>query len=268
MKKFTALMTLMLWMSAPAAHSQPQRIVSLNPCLDALLVELAEPQQIAALSHYSSAASATSIPLALAARFPQTAGTAEDIILRQPDLVLGSIYETPQLQAALARYHIPFRAFDIANTVEASIAQINAIAARTGHPEKAEALTGRIRAALDAPGQPRAPLDAVMYGSGGLVLGTGTLTADLMARAGLRNVSAAYGIQAWGQLPLEKLVRQPPAVLIRAVPDGGRADRLLSHPILAHLPGPQRTFPASTLNCGGPSIIPAMHALARIRRSL
>mgnify|MGYP000355960308 CR=1 FL=1 len=57
---------------APAAHggtdgsaahggTDGPAFVSLNPCLDALLVEIAAPRQILALSHYSRDASSSSL---------------------------------------------------------------------------------------------------------------------------------------------------------------------------------------------------------------
>jgi iron complex transport system substrate-binding protein len=36
---------------AAAAHAAPRRVVSLNPCLDGVLIALADPGQIVALSH-------------------------------------------------------------------------------------------------------------------------------------------------------------------------------------------------------------------------
>jgi iron complex transport system substrate-binding protein len=37
----------------PRTPTAPRRIVSLNPCLDAILLDVADPGQITALSHYS-----------------------------------------------------------------------------------------------------------------------------------------------------------------------------------------------------------------------
>ncbi len=53
---------------APAREAAPAapRIVSLNPCTDAVLVEVADPQQILALSSYSSDPASSSMDLAVA----------------------------------------------------------------------------------------------------------------------------------------------------------------------------------------------------------
>ena len=50
-------------------------IVSLNPCSDAILAEVAEPAQLLAISHYSHDPRASSMPLVKARRFRATAGT-------------------------------------------------------------------------------------------------------------------------------------------------------------------------------------------------
>ena len=57
---------------APAREAAPAQpsIVSLNPCTDAVLVEVADPVQILALSSYSSDPNASSMDLAVARRFP------------------------------------------------------------------------------------------------------------------------------------------------------------------------------------------------------
>ena len=51
-----------------AAAGDPHRIVSLNPCLDVILVHVADRAQIAAISHYSHEPSSSSIGPAGGAR--------------------------------------------------------------------------------------------------------------------------------------------------------------------------------------------------------
>ncbi len=266
MKIISALVLLLLTFSAAA---KPMRIISLNPCLDAILVKVATPQQIAALSPYARKPQSTALPLGLALQFATTRGTADDIILRSSDLVLGSIYETPQVRRALKKYDIPLELYDIANSVDENYGQIRSIAALTGNPHLGAALIANIERALEASAAPPSArkIKTLVYRSEGLVLGTGTLTAELLDRTGFANASESYGIKAFGILPLEKLVLRPPELLLRARHQGSRS-RLLYHPILNKAQIPARDFSARSLNCGGPSIIDAASALAKIRRSL
>jgi iron complex transport system substrate-binding protein len=265
-KQLSALFLLLLSVSAVG---KPMRIVSLNPCIDAILLEVAEPSQIAALSFYSSDPAATSISITRAAAFKIARGTAEDTILLKPDLVFGSIYETPQLRSVLLKYHIPITLYDITNTLSSSFEQIRDIAAKVGRPQKGAELIQKIEASLRATKAPasRPKIASLIYRSEGLVLGSGTLTEALLTHTGFQNTSKTYGIAAYGTLPLEKLVRSPPALLLRAT-DATANSRILSHPILAKMKIAMRDIPARQLNCAGPSIIEATQTLARVRKSL
>src|SRR4051812_31262069 len=88
-----------------AALAAPKRIVSLNPCLDAALVALADRDQIAAVSHYARDPYSSSIPQ-IAATLPITYETAEEIIALSPDLVLVSGHSAAPTRNALARLGI------------------------------------------------------------------------------------------------------------------------------------------------------------------
>ncbi len=256
---------------AGQALAAPQRIVSLNPCTDAMLVEIADPSTIAALSFYSRDPASTSIPLATAQRFASTSGTAESILRLSPDLVIGSSYTPPQTRVVLAKFGIDYVAIDQPNTVAESVAQIRQLASRLEAKNRSENLVARIQQAARLIRARK--ISALVVRHEGLVLGTGSLTADLMARAGFDNVSARYGIAAWGALPLEKLLRTPPPVLLRAQTtrgDRARGESLLTHPALLKIAGKTQTrvLPSTLLNCGGPTIIPAMQKLRALRESV
>ena len=87
---------------AAARDARPMRIVSLNPCLDAILLRLAEPARVAALSHYARD-SRTSAVAAEASSFPFTYETAEEIVALRPDLVLASRHTAIATRNALER---------------------------------------------------------------------------------------------------------------------------------------------------------------------
>ena len=53
-----------------ATAREPRRVVSLNPCLDVILVHVADRAQIAAISHYSHEPSSSSIGPAGATLIP------------------------------------------------------------------------------------------------------------------------------------------------------------------------------------------------------
>ncbi|WP_029623650.1 ABC transporter substrate-binding protein [Sphingomonas sp. PAMC 26617] len=251
---------------ASAAPARPPRIVSINPCIDAVLVRIADPAQIAGISHYSQDPRATSIPLGVANRFRATSGTAEEVVALRPDVVLTGPHTEPATVAALKRLHIRLVQFTVPESVAESVVQVRDIAAATGHVERGVALAARITAAA-TPAR-ATPLPALIWQSGGLVPGSGTLPDELLRRAGFRNMSAAYGLKKWDVLPLEYLIAQPPRVLLSVAAAEAGEDRLTAHPAVRRLARriTVAPYPARLMNCGGPTIIDAMARLKQVRR--
>ncbi|MGY6550303.1 MAG: ABC transporter substrate-binding protein [Erythrobacter sp.] len=256
--------------AAPAA-ARHNRIVSINPCVDAVLVEVAEPQQILAISHYSQDARASSIPLPLARRFRATSGTAEEIVALRPDLVLAGAHVSPSTIAALGRLGIPVQTFGVPANVAEATAQVRAIAQAAGQQGRGAALITRIDEAVAAAQQQAAlagsPVPALIWQASGLVPGQNTLADELLRIAGFRNMSAEYGLKRWDVLPLEHLSARPPRVLLT---DRIQGDRMTNHRVLANLAGrmTRAQFDERLLSCAGPVMIRALGRLAQVRASL
>nr|WP_237438278.1 ABC transporter substrate-binding protein [Alteraurantiacibacter buctensis] len=258
---------------APSSEPEPPlaarpTVVSLNPCTDAILVQLADPAQVLAISHYSHDPRASSMPVAQAARFTATRGSVEDVLALQPDVVLGSSFTDPATASAFARLGLPLERFGVAGTVAESRAQIRQIAALVGHPRRGEALIARIDRALAqaAPPPGAGPVSAVVWQADGLVPGEQTLIVDLLQRTGFANHAAHQGLGQADRLSLEQLLTKPPRVLL-TINEG--PDRMRSHPALASLASTQRhRLDPRLLYCGGPTIIAAVERLAQVRRRL
>jgi iron complex transport system substrate-binding protein len=249
------------------------RIVSTNPCLDAILVELVPPARIAAISHYSQDPRATSMDLGAARRLPATAGTAEEVIALRPGLVLASSFTQPATLAAYRRLGLRVEVMSIASTIAENRAQIRALAHAVGAPARGEALVARIDRAVAAAAPPDGARPSMLLWLGGsnLVNGQGTLIDEMLVRAGFRNASADYGVRFTGGLPLEHVVARPPDVVM--TPTGaisGDEDAKRASLRTRALRGRARVadFPPNLFYCGGPSIVPAMERLAAIRRQV
>ena len=94
---------------------RPERVVSLNPCVDVMLHALADRRQIAAVSHYSHDLSSSSLgPAGLT--LPFTYGTAEEVLVLDPDLVLTSPYASPATMIALRRRGLRLETFGLPDT--------------------------------------------------------------------------------------------------------------------------------------------------------
>lgn len=242
----------------------PGKIVSNNPCVDAILAEIAAPGQVGAVSAWSHHADSGSASLDWARALPAIGASAEEIIAARPRLALiGSFGNAAPLVTAGIRH----AAFGVPISVEESRRQIGDIASAIGRVEAGARLTEKIDLAL-RPEPSRQAKDvpaAIIWLSGGFVPGKGTLQDELLARAGYRNASAMYGLRQWEVLPLETLIRQPPDIIFTPLSERGDAGRALAlrHRVLAQLrPAPRViAFPDRLLNCGGPTIIEAMGVL-------
>ncbi|MCP5397257.1 MAG: ABC transporter substrate-binding protein [Sphingomonadaceae bacterium] len=252
----------------PAQHthqtSDQPTIVSLNPCSDAILAEVADPAQILAISHYSHDPRATSMDLATARRFAVTGGTVEEVLALRPDVVVASAFIDPAARLGFERLGLKVETLGMVGTVEESEAQIRQLAALAGHPERGEALIARIEAALSANRGEGETIPAVLWQPGGIVPGEGQLVDGLMRNAGFASHSAARGMAQAEYLSLESLLAAPPEVLLVA-----GQERMQTHPALDAVPQMQRAdYAPSLLYCGGPTIIRAAERLGEVRRRL
>ncbi|MEO9131120.1 MAG: ABC transporter substrate-binding protein [Sphingomonas sp.] len=276
MQKLLPVALLLAGCSAPvkphASGGAPLRIVSTNPCADAMLVELVSPDRIAAISHYSQDPAATSMPMDVANRFATTAGTAEEVIALNPDLVLTSSFTPASTRNAYDRAGLKTLLLDSPTTIAASQAQIAQVAAAVGEEKRGRALHGRIDRALasalpqPAPGKNPQP-SALLFINGSLASGSGNLLDELLTRAGFRNAAADYGLAFTGNVPIETIAAHPPRVIL--TPGPSRTAALRARVLAATRAGTtEAIFPRALVNCGGPTIIPAITHLAAIRRQV
>ncbi len=258
---------LMVAACAPAAadeagtqHPTPKpKIVSLNPCLDAILVDVASPAQVLALSHYSRDPGSSSIPAAVAARYGVTGGTAEEVIALRPDLVLASIYLPQPTRAALERAGLTVATFGSPTSVAESAAQVREVARLAGQPAAGEALAATIS---QSPSQTRPALSALLWQPGEIVAGENTLIAELLRAEGFASHAAARGLKQADPVRLESVLADPPQVLLVAGDAPGQRHPLLGTAMKAmHV----AALDPSLIYCGGPTIPKARARLRAIR---
>jgi iron complex transport system substrate-binding protein len=251
---------------APAGPTQPRSdgaptIVSLNPCLDAILVEIAAPDQVLALSHYSRDPGSSSIPAEVATRYGMTGGTAEEVIALQPDLVLASIYLPQPTRSALERAGLRVETFGSPTTIGQSIEQVRNVAALAEAEARGEALVRRIATPANRP--EGAPISALLWQEGEIVAGEQTLIAELLREEGFTSHAAARGLQQADRVSLESLLADPPALVLVAGDAPGQR-----HPVLAGALKTTTTiapFDPALLYCGGPTIPKVRARLRAIR---
>jgi iron complex transport system substrate-binding protein len=270
----TSVLGMLAFVSA-VVHAQsgphPQRIVSLNMCVDSILIELVSHDRIAALSHYARDPQRSTIAN-IAQHLPITYETAEEVVALRPDLVLTSRHSAIATRNALKRVGIRFELFDVPNSIQGSLEQVRQVAHLVGADREGEAMVARIQQALDAAKLPvgEPPLDAAIYQPGGLSAGADTVVGELMQLTGLQNIAARYGVTQYRPLPLEVLVSSPPDVLLVGETAPGsqmQAERVVQHRALRALGArmSREVFPARYLYCAGPTMIDAAASLVQAR---
>ncbi len=257
---------------APIAVGQGSRptLVSLNPCSDAVLAEVADPAQVLAISHFSHNPASSSMDLAVARRFRVTSGSLEEVLALHPDMVIADQFLAPGSAEAMRAQGISLVRLPIALTIDESRVQVRQLAQLAGHTERGGALITRIDAALArATPEPGAlPISAVVWQGGGIVPGPNSLIGELLHRTGFRSLSAARGMKQADMLPLEAMLADPPQVILAAGNPRSQEDRLLSHPALASLKTTRRErLDPALVWCGGPTIARAAERLAAVRRA-
>jgi iron complex transport system substrate-binding protein len=258
----------------------PGGIVSNNPCIDAILAEVAAPGQIAAVSAYSHDPDSGSAPIIWARKLPALGTSAEEIIAAKPKLLLTGNFSAGGTNAALAKAGVTLIGFGVPATVEESVAQVRAVAKAIGRAEAGERLAARIEEAITQncfqrtarpelvegsyfPNSGRQEtkttlrqaqgercdwpvgdkyLSAIIWQGGGFVAGKGTLQDELLTRTGYTNASDQYGLRQWDILPAETLLRNPPDVIFMPATASGEEGRGLSARVklLRHVKGKAR----------------------------
>ncbi len=257
--------------AADVGERQRPTIVSLNPCSDAVLAEVADPAQVLAISHYSQDPASSSMDLAKARSFRAVSGSVEEIAALSPDVVVAGSFLAPSTRSALDDLGIRVVTVPIATDVADSKAQVMQLARLVGNEHAGALLNARIDSALARalPQEASARPSALVWQAGGIVPGHYTLVADLLERTGFSNLAVTWGMRQADYLPLEQVVADPPAVIFSAGDKRSAEDRQLSHPALSALKGTRvYRFDPSLLWCGGPTIVRAVDRLAVIRGSL
>ena len=211
---------------AGAAEAAPRRVASLNLCTDELLLLLAAPGQIVSVTHLSQSQAET--PLwQQARRYRRNDGSLVSVAALKPDLVLtmgGGARDRGRIAARLGIRTLDVPYPQTVGDVEKAVASV---AAALGRGEAAQPVLARL-VALRA-SAPKRSTDAVWLGGGGRSVGAGSLGAQWMALAGLKQ-RALIG----DRITLEQLLVRPPAVLLRSNYRAGQysgEQRWLSHPL-------------------------------------
>jgi iron complex transport system substrate-binding protein len=255
---------------ARGADAEPlPRVASINLCADQHLLALADPEQILSVS-WLAADPEESLLAKEAQRHLKNYGTAEELLELAPDVVLAGTYTSPFTRTLLRRVGV--RVVEL--EPEASVADIErnvrVVAAIVGQAERGERVVAALRAEVRALEANRPPhrVTAVIVRPGGFTVGADSLANELLALAGLANVAAERGLDRWGSLSMEALLRSAPELIVLTgyrSTQPSLANAVLEHPALARLGATARTVTVHTAlwACGLPGSIEAAALLQR-----
>lgn len=200
---------LALYIGALAFAGAPMRVVSQTVGTDEMLMALADPGQIAALSVLSRDPDFCS-DATKAAKLPQLGASDAEAILRfRPDLVLMASFTKAETIAQIRRAGVPVLVMDHFDTLEDTYADLRIIGKAVGHPDRAESLIAALRARVDALAArlkgvtPTRVMAPSVYG---YIAGRHTTFDDFCAHAGAINVAAEAGLEGHAPTPSEKVL--------------------------------------------------------------
>lgn len=247
--------------AAPALGGPaPRRVASLNLCTDELLLALADKGQIVSVTHLSQQPPET--PLWRRARlYRRNDGSLASVAALQPDLVL-TMGGGARDRAGLAR-RLGIRLLDLPYPQRLSDIAANAttVAAALGRPEAARPVIATLKQLQGS--VPQKSIETIWLGGGGRTVASGSLAAQWMALAGLRQRPLTGD-----RISLEELLVRPPALILRSDYRAGQyssEQRWLAHPLVARARSRTIATDGRLWTCMGPLLVPE---ISRLRREL
>jgi iron complex transport system substrate-binding protein len=253
-------------------QAKPQRIVSLNVCVDQLLLLLVDRGRIAALTQFATDRDFSN--LAVEARgLRQNHGRAEEILPLAPDLVIGGEFTTTETIALLRRIGLRVEVLKLANSLADVRANMLWLGRLVGEADKAEALVRDFdrRLAAVAAAVPPGPRPVLaFYNTSGYTAAPGTLADDAIRAAGFDNLAAKLELGGGGRLHLEWLATQRVDALLVLDTVGtptSRAVETVGHPAIARFAEgrPLAAMPGRLWVCETPFVAEAVERLAQLR---
>ncbi len=209
----------------------PKRVVSQTVGTDELLLALADPSQIAALSHIAKDPAYSPVAKE-AGKYPilQTSD-AESILKFHPDLVLIASYTRAETKTLLQRAGVKLLSLDHFESLDDLYANARTIGAALGHPDRAEKIIRvwqqRV-ATLQAKLQGVRSVRVLAASTYPFTAGAETTFQDVCDHAGALNVAAEAGIKGHQPTPTEKLLTWNIEALVASGEEGSHGSHIVA----------------------------------------
>ena len=238
--------------------SSPQKIVSINLCLDGLLLKLVERSRIDSLYYLSANPQFSPFAEQTKGIFLNR-GLAEDIVPRNPDLVVAGEFSAADLVTLLKQLKFRVEVLALPRSIADITAHIRYFGKLVGNENAAEAMASNIEQQLilldaEPRKQPR-KINGFWYASNGVVVGADTLENELMQHAGIHNLALDKNISGFKHIDLEELILTQPQVIIVESSDVeafSLAREYIKHPALRKNNTRIIALPSSLSVCSAP----------------
>ena len=252
------MLGLAMLVAAPALAA-PTRVASLNLCSDELALLLAAPGQLVSVSRLGADPD-ESVLAGRAKGLYANRGRVTDVVALAPDLVITSGGD-PNAAATARRLSLPVLDLPQPWTLEDVRANVRAVAKALGREAAGAALIAQMDRDLATTGPGTA---ALLVSGGGLTIAPDGLSAAFLRHSGLIQQNVPRGM-----LSLERLLANPPKVLVITDYRSGQASlnqAWLEHPALRALKNVRMVHSdGRPWNCLGPSLAPE---IARLRAAV
>jgi len=252
--------------TAETGKVRPVRILSMNQCVDQLVLALVPPERIASVTWLSRDPSG-SLLYREAARVGVNHGLSEEIVRQKPDLIVAGTYTTPATRGLLKRLGYPVIEVDHADSFEDIRRITRQVASAVGEVARGEALIARMdRQLAELARDPGPPLRVAAWDGAGFNASEGSLYDAVLKAVGAVNVANRPPASTYGRPDVEVLLLTAPTLLVKGA-GGGRApglrDNVERHPLIRRFWDGARTLTIRQAYyvCGTPFIGDALFHL-------
>lgn len=234
-----------------------ERVVSMNLCVDKLLLRLLPLDQIAGLSYLSQNPDYSGYHEAIP-KHKTHRGQVEELVQLQPDVIIAGEFGATEAVATLRHLGLTVETVSLPRTLQQSQEFILTIGRLIGAEAKARAYWQQQEIQIQEAQQrvrKQGATRTLLYSPNGMAIGKGTLEDTILTHIGLTNAAEEMGIEGWRIVSLEDLlVLQADRILLTGTSRHfSLAQEILSHPVL-------RERVSAEVMPEGLSVCPAIHA--------
>jgi iron complex transport system substrate-binding protein len=245
---------------AGAAEAAP-RVLSLDGCADQFVMALAPRGSIVGVSHRAD--DPDSWLRERAAGLPVRRASFESVWAARPEVVVRYWGGEPRLLRSLERRGVRVVTIEEATDFSGVQANVERVAAALDQAPEGRRVAARMDADLAAARGAWGEREALYLTPGAFTAGSGTLIEAMLRAAGVRNAETGAGFRP---APLERVVLNPPAAVVRGFWDTARFARwsLGGHGALRRVlrRGQVADVPGAMLGCPGPMAAEGARMLA------